>query len=239
MRRNLPNHREDLRRYLTGRGRYPYDIEIQTPTRMVRPRLYSHHDILTVNEIFCRLDYPAGPTDSVIVDIGSNIGLSALFFLTRSNHSRCYLFEPDPRNVVRLKQNLADFKGRYTLTEKAVGDRSGTVEFGIERSGRYGGIGIQTGESIEVECLNINTVLTDIIEKEGSIDILKIDTEGMEEPTVKAIKPVVLINVDKIYLDAYPRYRLHPQMFRQRQYGSVNQLINMASHGDFADMPGS
>ena len=75
-------------RYLTGIGRYPYDIKIKTPTGLIEPRLYSHHDILTVNEIFCRLDYPADENTMTVVDLGSNIGISALYFLSRNNKSK-------------------------------------------------------------------------------------------------------------------------------------------------------
>lgn len=227
MRSTLPNHNKDLWRYLTGHGDYPYDIDIVTPQGLIRPRLHSHHDILTVNEIFCRLDYPADPVDRVVVDVGSNIGISALYFLTRSLDTRCYLFEPDPRNVTRLRSNLAGFEGRYRLAEKAVSDRLGTVEFGIEPSGRYGGIGLDTGESISVDCLDINTALQEILERERRIDILKVDTEGMESRTVQAIRPELLRLIKRIYLEAHPSWRLHPGVFRQRQYGSVCQLTNV------------
>jgi len=78
MYRNYPAFLHNLRRYLTGVGNYPYDIEVKTPTGMIRPTLYSHDDLLTVNEIFCRWDYYADNHISTVVDVGSNIGISAL-----------------------------------------------------------------------------------------------------------------------------------------------------------------
>jgi len=44
-------------------------------------------------EIFCRLDYLAKTDIKVVVDIGSNIGISALYFLSRNKQAKCYLFE--------------------------------------------------------------------------------------------------------------------------------------------------
>src|SRR5262245_45844762 len=83
MARHYPRFFDNLYRYLTGNGSYPYRVEVRTPTGVVRPTLYSHHDLLTLNEIFCRNDYPASPEIRTVVDVGSNIGINALYFLSR------------------------------------------------------------------------------------------------------------------------------------------------------------
>jgi FkbM family methyltransferase len=183
--------------------------------------------MFTVNEIFCRKDYPSDQTDAVVVDIGSNIGISALYFLTRNDHARCYLFEPDPRNVDRLHRQLENFKGRYELTECAVSNHDGQVAFGRESSGRYGGNGIAWEESITVECRHINRVLAEVVEKERAIDLLKIDTEGIEIATVKAIDPDLQKSVRRIFIEAQPEEDLLPERFLQQQPGPVCQLINL------------
>ena len=72
------------RRYLPRRRRLPFVCGVRTPLGVVRPTLYTHHDVWTLSEIFCREDYRAGPETTVVVDIGSNIGLSGLYFLTRN-----------------------------------------------------------------------------------------------------------------------------------------------------------
>jgi FkbM family methyltransferase len=175
MYRNYPAFVENLERYLLGKGEYPYKIQVRTPTGIASPTLYSHHDLLTVNEIFCRQDYYADDKIRVVVDLGSNIGISALYFLTRNDELRCYLFEPDLRNVEKLKLNLSEYEPRYVLRQEAVSDVGGSFRFGIESTGRYGGIGLETGEYIEVLCLPINKVLREIVAKEWIIDVLKID----------------------------------------------------------------
>lgn len=216
-------------RYFSGSGQYPCDAAVRTPVGTVSIRLHSYHDVLTVNEIFCRQDYPAGAHLKAVLDLGSNIGISALFFLTRNAESRCILYEPDPRNVERLKANLAGYEARYTLVEAAVSDRSGQVEFGIESSGRYGGIGLATGETIVVPCIHIDDALRAAIERFGHVDILKIDTEGVEVQTVRAIDPKLLPFVRQIFLEADPQGELHPASFSNRQYGSVRQLTQRAA----------
>src|SRR6266851_5523939 len=59
----------------------------------------------------------------------------------------------------RRYPDLLQSAGRYTLEQAAVADRAGTVAFGVESTGRYGGIGVATAEAIEVRCLEINEVL--------------------------------------------------------------------------------
>lgn len=226
MARRYPEPARNFYRYLTGRGRYPYYVRVRTPLGTIEPRLDSFHDLLTVNEIFCRLDYAADPGIRTVVDLGSNVGISALYFLTRNAQVKCHLFEPNPRNVSRLRANLAAFGDRYRLVEKAVAFERGQVEFGIEPTGRYGGIGVATGSTINVECLHINDVLESVLLEAGSIDILKIDTEGAEIATVEAIDQSLARRIRRIFLEARPERPLHAAIFRCRQYGSVCQLTN-------------
>ncbi len=216
---------DTLSRYLTGKGSYPHRFEVRTPTGLIRPTLYSYYDLLTLNEIFFRGDYLSGPDDRVILDIGSNIGLSALYFLSRSPDARCYLYEPDPRNVERLKDNLKDHSVRTLINDCAVADQEGIVRFGLdETSGRYGGLKVDFGKFTTVQCVHINSVLKRVLAENDHIDILKIDTEGVEIPTVAAIDRAYLPKIRKIYIEAEPTTKLHPEFFHQHQYGTVCQL---------------
>lgn len=215
-------------RYFSGTGEYPCDVEVRTPVGMVKIRLYTYHDILTVNEIFCREDYPAGEDLRTVLDLGSNIGISALFFLTRNKHSRCILYEPDSRNIERLRLTLAGYEDRYTLVPSAVSDEAGEVTFGIEPTGRYGGIGVPFAESIVVPCMHINDVLRAAIAEFERIDIVKIDTEGVEVRTVEAMDPELLPFIRQIFLEAYPPGALHAATFHNRQYVGVRHLTRRA-----------
>jgi FkbM family methyltransferase len=210
---SCPDFLDVARRYFFGGGTYPYRCRVRTPLGLVEPTLYSHHDVWTVVEIFCREDYRASSSTEVVVDIGSNIGISALYFLTRNRACRCLLYEPDPRNVARLKANLAPFADRWRLQEAAVGPEERIVEFGREPTGRYGTVGAQTSDVIRVPCLEINGVLQEVLGKEPEIDVLKIDTEGLEEPTVAAIRGELLDRIAMIYFESERPARLHEDRF--------------------------
>jgi FkbM family methyltransferase len=224
--RLYPKFVDNFWRYASGQGSYPHTIEVRTPIGIISILLHSYHDILTVNEIFCRQDYPAHPNVRNVVDLGSNIGVSALFFLTRNTDSQCILYEPDPRNITKLKQNLAGFEHRYTLIEAAVADRSGQIEFGIEATGRYGGINRQSKERINVKCVHIEDALNEAFQSLPHIDILKIDIEGEELRAFAAISDINLRRIRRIYLEVAPQESIRSELFINRQYGSICQLIS-------------
>jgi FkbM family methyltransferase len=235
MARTYPRFLPNAWRYFSGRGSYPYDCAVRTPVGIVRPRLATPHDLLTVNEVFCRLDYEAPADLGVVVDIGSNIGISALYFLTRNRTARCYLYEPVPRNVALLRRNLAAFADRWTLDEAAVWDRATVVEFGVEPTGRYGGIGVAGPERIEVPCRDVNGVLKRVLAREPRIDILKLDTEGAEVDTVASIRPDLLDRIGTIYFETTDRPLLHADRFATTFACDTARLVNRASAG--ADDP--
>lgn len=191
-----------LFRYVFALGTYPWMCDLRTPDGDIGVRLFSAHDVVTVTEIFCREDYPLPHGAKVIVDIGSNIGISALYFLTRGPGSFVYCFEPNPRNVARLRDNLGPFTDRYQLSEHAVGPYDGMVDFGVERTGRYGGIGLGGEQTIEVQCRPINDVLSEIIGTHGGIDLLKLDIEGLEVDTARALEPGLLRQIRSVCLEA-------------------------------------
>jgi FkbM family methyltransferase len=227
MQRLYPKFLENLWRYLTGAGEYPYDIAVRTPVGLKSMRLYSHHDLLTVNEIFCRQDYFADRSLKYVIDLGSNIGISAIYFLTRNGDATCALYEPNPHNIERLRLNLQGYESRYSLNQLAVSNESGEIQFGIEPTGRYGGIAQGHLQTIVVSCVHINDVIEGALRDHSNIDILKVDTEGVEIQTIEAIDGNLLDHISKIYLESDPMRDLHPDRFTNEQYGSVRRLQHL------------
>ncbi len=215
---------DGARRYFTPGGSYPYRCEIRTPLGMVAPTLHSQHDMITVNEIFCREDYRVSGEVEVVVDVGSNIGISALYFLTRSERARAWLFEPVPRNIERLRENVSAFEGRWRLEEVAVADRDGEETFSIEPTGRYGGLGSGHAESIAVRVRHIDDVLREVLEQEGQIDVLKLDTEGVEARTLAAASPELLSRIGVIFAEDIAGEIHPPPGFRASRRASVLRL---------------
>jgi FkbM family methyltransferase len=217
---------DGARRYFTPGGSYPYRCEIRTPLGTVAPMLHSQHDMITVNEIFAREDYRVGAEAQVVVDVGSNIGISALYFLTRSEASRVWLYEPVPRNIERLRENLSAFEGRWRLDQAAVADREGAEAFSTEPTGRYGGLGPADAKSIEVRVRHIDDVLREVLEGESRIDVLKLDTEGVEGRTLAAASTELLSRVRTIFAEDIGRGIEPPAGFEASRRASVLRLAN-------------
>lgn len=217
---------KNLWRYLTYRGTYPYQLRLRTPLGWIDTTLFSYHDLLTVNEVFCRLDYPLDRQQKVVVDIGSNIGISALYFLTRNPNNKIYLFEPLPLNIERLKRNLKGFESRYQLSPSAVADFNGVTPFFTENSGRYGKISETPTHAMNYPCIHINTLLEKILTHEHHIDLLKIDVEGYETKLLTALHPTFLKRINMIYLENEAGQPFHFEEFTSIQTGNIHQYFN-------------
>jgi FkbM family methyltransferase len=219
------------RRYVFALGSYPHTFRLRTPMGPVSAKAWSFHDVMTINEIFCRRDYWIDPRDRVVVDFGSNIGLSALYFLTHAPRSFVYCHEPLPRNCERLAKTLEDFADRYRLSASAVASYAGKVNFGYETTGRYGGIGLGFPRQIEIDCLRAQDVIAAVLRDHGKIDLLKIDIEGLERDVLLSLPRAQLERIEKIYaetsFDAPPLTETHSM----RQYGTVAQFERRGSAG--------
>lgn len=190
-------------RYFTGRGAYPARVAVRTPSGTLRPMLWSAHDMITLNEMFCREDYRVLEAPRLVVDIGSNIGLSALYFMSRGHGVRCHLYEPVARNVERLRANLSDFEDHYEVEQLAVADFAGESAFGLEETGRYGGLGGNLSDITTVRVAHIDTVLEHALAVADTISVLKIDVEGHEARLLAAARADLLARVEMIYVEAF------------------------------------
>jgi len=194
-----------IARYYFRIGTYPIRARLRTPIGRVALDMYSREDLITLHEIFFREDYSIRGRRAiglrVVVDFGANIGIATAYFLTRNSRVRVYSYEPVPRNLQRAKENLAKFSDRVELNDCAVGTEDGTVQFGIEDSGRYGGIGLPHSGQIQVPCRRGEAELERILQAHREIDVLKIDIEGMEMPLLRSIDARNLEAIDNIFAE--------------------------------------
>lgn len=211
------------KRYLLARGEYPAQVRVKTPLGIVAPVLYGYDDMLTLNEIFCRDDYRCPADVKMIVDFGSNLGLSALYFLTRNSDAFAYLFEPLAGNAERLRKNLRGLESRYDFTQVAVALEDGEAEFGYEETGRYGGIGLAREKTTRVPCKAANKILRQILQRHAFIDVLKIDIEVLEKEILASIPVDLLTHIRNIFVELDPMFEGNPlpSTHDYRRYGGV------------------
>lgn len=126
-------------------------------------------------------DFTAATDCPVIIDCGSNIGMSILYF--KRLHPNCIIvgFEPDKITFELLKENVSRNRLQHvTLFNRAVSDTTGTINF-YSDPGLPGSLAMTTRpeRGLEARAQVETTPLSDHLS--GEIDFLKMDIEGSEE----------------------------------------------------------
>jgi FkbM family methyltransferase len=158
-------------------------IKIKTPVGFLPIRTKSLHDYVTIFEVFCRKDYRLRDSENVIIDVGSNIGISAVYFLSRRPNTHVVCYEPNPANLELLKLNMQSFQGRFCINNFALGTEDGQFPFQFEDTGRYGSLNISLEKPTNIIQVEVKNILTEILHLKESlkeINLIKIDTEGTE-----------------------------------------------------------
>ena len=122
---------------------------------------------------------------AVCLDVGANVGLfSCVLGLLVGAEGRVHAFEPEPRNVARLRRNvtLNGLDGVVEIHEAAVSDEAGTVTFHRHDAAHSGWGGLEPHPD-HVARLERRAVTVDDVLDERDIDrvrLLKVDVEGAE-----------------------------------------------------------
>lgn len=214
-----------IKRYIFAKGSYPVEMHIKNGMNKINVTAYSRNDILTINEIFFREDYYTPKDSKTVVDVGSNIGISALYFLNKSP-CHIYMYEPVPDNLKKIYQNMAPHIDRCTISPNAIDQQEGLADFGLEESGRYGGLGLDLEKTIQVKTLAINDELKKILKNSKMIDILKIDIENKELEILKSIDKNLLKSIKYIHLEYATDMNFTPDNFVISKRGDIYTFKN-------------
>ncbi|HET9801994.1 MAG TPA: FkbM family methyltransferase [Candidatus Acidoferrum sp.] len=162
-------------------------VTVQLQLERIMPFCYRSGttDLLVLEQVFLDGEYDVGrmaPENvEYIVDLGSNIGLTAIFWAQRYPHAQMALVEPDPDNFKLLEMNTAAFHDRCVLIKAAVSDGCGRTSF-FRSEREYGHSMLRTDDcvsEIEVRTLTV----PDVVDEAGfpRVDLLKMDIEGGEQ----------------------------------------------------------
>jgi FkbM family methyltransferase len=156
-----------------------------------------------IHSILSGQSYPLFASDFTpkqIIDIGANIGATALFFASHYPNAQVYCYEPsasnfhfleintsDIENIVRINSGLSDRNER----KKLYMGRSQCLQHSVYRS-------IEVTE--EFEYIDLKSASEEISKYFIVPCIIKIDTEGCEVPILRDIKDF-LHHISVIYLE--------------------------------------
>tara|TARA_B100001175_G_scaffold165157_1_gene140007 strand:+ start:2004 stop:2852 length:849 start_codon:yes stop_codon:yes gene_type:complete len=174
-----------------------------------------------------------------VADLGANIGLHSLIM------DRCGFsinsFEPDPIHVGVFQENIVNNKSvNITINQKAISDKSDTVEFirvlgnttGSHLAGAkedpYGEL-----ETFTVETSDINAVLL-------NNDFVKMDIEGQEATAILSTKKDTWANVEMILeVGTEKNAKIIFEYLNEINVNMFSQKTGWNKVSDLADVPTS
>ena len=172
---------------LLGEWRCPRDRPLQLRLRAFDRSftclIDDHTQLLAFKDVFLDEDYRVGRdiAPRVIVDLGSNVGASLIYFRLRYPHARLIGVEADPVTFKRLQRNVAQFDG-IEVVNVAVAREGGTMQF-LRYSGSSWANSLiplwgPANISVPVKAISLDDLFDDY--ELTSVDLLKMDIEGAE-----------------------------------------------------------
>ena len=182
--------RNRLSRKLDYEGRKAYSLRIgdRVVDLHLRPRA---GDLFVFHEVFTNKCYrlPARLLAGIrtVIDLGSNVGLTALYWIDQLPDVRLVCVEPSPDNVAVLRDNLAAFSDRSAIVEAAIAATSGTVTFAEHGASWERRIVGETSSGRTVRSCSIDDIIS--VSGFARVDLLKVDIEGGEVALFDRVHP--------------------------------------------------
>jgi FkbM family methyltransferase len=206
------------------------------------PRLVSYPDTGNtgghIRNILSGADYPVIPLDGftprVIIDVGANVGATALYFLSRYPSSRVLCFEPATLNIEYLRRNTGFTDrievfpyGLYSETTVAplYEGKTQCMQYSV-----YPGPEV-TEQSTQIE---LHRALDELQGISESPWLLKVDVEGAELAILKSMEPL-FAHIGVIYLEYHSeRERLAFDALLTTDFMLWRSSANMVHRGNVA-----
>jgi len=140
-----------------------------------------------------------------VVDVGANIGWTALKLARIAHRGKVVCFEPDPFNAARCIEN-AELNALSNLEVLTIGlgDENKSVNLEVRTPSNLGGNRVAPSNSIAGPAISIRR-LDDVesVRNLSGIDLMKIDVEGYELKVIRGatqlltrFKPVLFVELD-------------------------------------------
>jgi FkbM family methyltransferase len=184
------------------------------------------------------------PDARTILDVGANVGQSAKSFRALWPEATVHCFEPDPRNLVELRDN-ADTG--MVVNAVAVSDEETTaIDFHLSSFPQASGLSTPSSEYLrrgvtEVDMVQVATTTIDAYRRAHDIahvDVCKIDTQGHTAPCLDGARETLeaqaisVLQIELLFAAYYDRRDTFLQVEqRLAPYGySLYTLVDTDTH---------
>jgi FkbM family methyltransferase len=178
--------------------------------------------LISINELFINEFYKFKPkTDHPrVIDCGSYIGTSILYFKVNYPNAIVTGFEPDETNFSIIKSNLEAWNFSDTVVKNgAIWINNDSISFNSKGSmaSRIDQTINETDHKITVKCFRLKDMLNE------EIDFLKIDIEGAEYAVLKDCDEK-LVNVRNLFVEYHGIYA---EMYK------LNEILDILNRNKF------
>lgn len=153
------------------------------------------------------------PRQTLLYDIGANIGAYSVILPTLVPGLTAHAFEPDLRNLIFLRANVTinGLEERVAIHDVAVGAQSGTAQFLESRGGALFNTGKSkvvsdsAGQENQANLRTIRKVAVDeTAEVSGRTILMKIDVEGYEFDVLQGMRRTLRVNDCFLMIEIFP-----------------------------------
>ncbi len=141
--------------------------------------------------------------DSIILDIGANIGIHSIYFSKIASKGLILSFEPSNETFILLLKNVSQFENIVPINI-AISDRNSVSKFFIASDNAYSSLKDTQRKAIK-RVINVPCIKLDefsILKTLNKIDFIKIDVEGFESEVIKGMgslidkyKPIIFCEI--------------------------------------------
>jgi FkbM family methyltransferase len=184
-----------------------HKVRLSTGEVFLIRRSRGWQDLGTLHEIFIEGVYADHPpiAGKTVLDIGANIGDTAVYFAKRG--ARVIAFEPDPQMCELARRNVEGNGLRADIRCAGVGGAAQTLALSATRDGAdtlsatlFPGH-VATDE-LHGETLAVQVVaFADILAELGAVDLVKIDCQGCEYPSLRSLTRADLRKIKHVMME--------------------------------------
>jgi FkbM family methyltransferase len=146
-------------------------------------------ELTALADVLCYQQYrlPSELLPETIIDLGSNVGGSILYFASCYPNARIYGIEPDPETFRKLEANVAPLEN-VEVRRLAVADHDGEAEFFPHPHTWASSLKptFATAPGITVQVRTLDSLMDEL--GLDRVDLIKLDVEGSEHDVLQAFE---------------------------------------------------
>jgi FkbM family methyltransferase len=194
-----------LGRFIRGNRTLDATLKLQKFGKQFNFHLSHQLDIAILYDIFVEDEYgiQLNIDPQVIIDIGSNVGASLIYFALKYPEANLFGYEPDPHAFRTLARNVDGFKN-IEIKQAAVAAEEGELEFFVDPDSSMSS-SLRCRRDRQKKILVQTTTLDSILDEHGveRVDLLKFDVEGAEYEMFKNFRQMERVNnvIGELHVD--------------------------------------